>query len=91
MCKNSVKRMDCCVVLHKNFTLDEGNNYRIVAKDIFLHVFKTIFANVFRSYFSFYKTFFNTYTLFPHKLLLLLLSINLNIIKTSLKIDWSYL
>lgn len=35
MCKNSVKRMDCCVVLHKNFTLDEGNNYRIVAKDIF--------------------------------------------------------
>lgn len=91
MCKNSVKGMDCCVVLHKNFTLDEVNNYGIVAKDIFLHVFKTIFANVFRSYFSFYKTFFNTYTLFPHKLLLLLLSINLNIIKTSLKIDWSYL
>lgn len=91
MCKTSVKKMDDWVFLHNAFTLDEKDNYKVVVKSKFLHLFKTNLTNLFLKSFSFNKSIFSTNTLFPHKLLLLLLSINLNIIKTSLKIDWSYL
>jgi hypothetical protein len=85
MCKTSGKFVNINIFIHNKYTLDINYIFRIVTKGRFIQIISTFFIIVFQSIFNFIKNLINTFTMFPHKLLLLSLSINLNIINKNLR------
>lgn len=85
MCKNSGESVNLIRFIHINFTLDENKILNIVVNWYFVQNFLVVFKIVIHNVFSFYKSVNYIYTAFPHKLLLLLLSIKLNIINKNLR------
>lgn len=80
MCKNSEYNVKNGFLMHNQITLDEFSflntvNYAVLIKTIFNKI--TVFIH---SQLCLFKSFLNTFTLYPHKLLLLLLLFKLNII-----------
>ena len=89
MCKNSVYLVKNNVFIHNFSTLDEWTIINNVEKDELSNIYSATYQNLIHVVFSFYKSIYNAFTRFPHKLLLLLLSIKLNIINKTVK-KWSF-
>ena len=69
--------------------IDEINILLTVNCRLFIRSLSHFFHKLIHSVFCFIKSFFGAFTRFPHKLLLLLLSIKLNIINKTVK-KWSF-
>ncbi len=85
MCKNSGEFVNIINLIHNKYTLDVDYIFRVVVKGSFIQTFSAFFKLVFQLVFCFIKSIISIYAMFPHKLLLLLLSINLNIINKNLR------
>ena len=89
MCKNSEYLVKKQQFIHNNSTLDEINFSLTVNCALFIRPLSNFFHKLIHSVFCFIKGFLIAYARFPHKLLLLLLSIKLNIINNTVK-KWSF-
>ena len=89
MCKNSEYLVKKHTFIHNDSTLDEISISLTVNSGVFIHSLLNFFHKLIHSIFCFFKGIFIAYARFPHKLLLLLLSIKLNIINNTVK-KWSF-
>ncbi len=88
VCKNSGYLVKNQLFIHNQFTIDELQNLNIVDNWIFIQTLSKLFHDFIHSALGFYESLISRFAHYPHKLLLLLLSIKLNIInKTNL--NWS--
>jgi len=85
MCKDSVYLVQKSLFIHNKLTLDELNNLESVNNMDVLHNLLISFHKLIPSAFYLYVRLLKSFTLFPHSLLLLLLSIKLNIINKTVK------
>ena len=85
MCKNSVYLVKKYKFIHKSSTLDEIINFKSVQNSRIINVLCRLFHKVIQAIFGLFKSFLGAFARFPHKLLLLLLPIKLNIINKTIK------
>ncbi len=85
MCKDSVYLVQKSLFIHNKLTLDELNNLKSVNNMDVLHNLLFSFHKLIPSAFYLNVGLLKPFTLFPHSLLLLLLSIKLNIINKTVK------
>lgn len=89
MCKNSAYLVKKQTFIHNDSTLDEINISLTVNCTLFIRSLSNFFHKLIPNIFCFIKSLFVAYARFPHKLLLLLLSIKLNIINNTVK-KWRF-
>lgn len=85
MCKKSGEFVNFSIFMHKRFTIDDNIFLATVVNGSFIQLLLSVFKKVLQCVFSLIKSLRMVYTAFPHELLLLLLSINLNIINKNLR------
>lgn len=85
MCKNSGEAVKRLNIIHIKFTIDRIIIVVIVINVGFIQYLLDVFDKLILCIFSFILSLMYRFTTFPHKLLLLLLSINLNIINKNLR------
>ena len=83
MCKNSAYLVKKQTFIHKDSTLDEIKISTTVNYAPFVRALSNFFHKLIHVIFGLFKGLFGSFTRFPHKLLLLLLSIKLNIINNN--------
>lgn len=87
MCKNSGEFVKRFVFMHIKFTIDRIANLVTVLNWYIIQTLLRLFQKLIQGVFGLLVSLIRTFTVFPHKLLLLLLSINLNIINKNLRIE----
>ena len=87
MCKDSGESVKRFNFIHIKLTIDYITNLINVLNRDFIQTLLRFFHKLILSVFGLIISLISTFTVFPHKLLLLLLSINLNIINKNLRIE----
>lgn len=87
MCKDSGESVKIFGFIHIKLTVDYIKNLINVLNRDFIQTLLRFFHKLILSVFGLIISLISTFTAFPHKLLLLLLSINLNIINKNLRIE----